>query len=278
MLKQTFLRSDKHNVPRLAAALAYYSIISLAPLLLIVIAIAGWAFGEEAARAQIAEQVQGLIGETGGKAIATLIKNANRPVAGVVATLLGALVLFFGAGGVFVELRDSLNTIWEVDAKPIGIIRSIVRARFLSLGMVLCVCFLLLISLVINAAMAVLGKHLGDMLPGAMTFEIATHALSFVVATLLFTLMFKQIPGARIHWKDVWMGGLITSALFTIGKSIIGLYLGWVGIDSTFGAAGSLVMLLIWFYYSAQVFFFGAEFTHVYSMHRKSLAEKRRAA
>lgn len=272
MLGQAFFRSQKDNVPRLAAALAYYSIISLAPLLLIVIAIVGLAFGEEAARAQIADQVQRLIGDTGGGAIAMLIKNANRPVAGVLATLLGALVLFFGAGGVFVELRDSLNTIWEVNAKPIGIVRSLIKERFVSFAMVLGVCFLLLVSLAVNAVMAMLGRYLVARLSGAIPFDFATAVLSFVVATLLFALMFKQIPAARVLWRDVWMGAVITSVLFAIGKAVIGLYLGWIGIDSTFGAAGSLVMLLIWVYYSAHVFFFGAEFTHVCSIHRKLAA------
>ena len=275
LLKQTVSGSQKDNVPRLAAALAYYSIISVAPLLLIAIAIAGWAFGEEAARGQISEQVQGLIGKTGGKAIETLIKNANRPVAGVVATLLGALVLFFGAGGVFVELRDSLNTIWEVKSNPTEIIQSIIRERFLSLAMVLGVCFLLLVSLVVNAVMAMFVNCLGDMLPNAIRFGITTNVLPFVVATLVFALMFKNIPDTRVHWRDVWMGAVITSGLFTIGKSLIGLYLGWSGIDSTFGAAGSAVVFLIWVYYSAQVFFFGAEFTHVYSRHSKTRLESR---
>ncbi len=188
---------------------------------------------------------------------------------GVVATVLGAVVLFFGAGGVFVELRDSLNMIWEVKSNHVGIIQSMVRERFLSLVMVLGMCFLLVGSVVVHAGMARLGNYLGIVALGVIPMEIIATILPLLVSALLFALMFKQIPDAQVRWKEVWLGATITAVLFTIGKSVIGLYLQWSGVDSLFGAAGSLVVFLIWIYYSAQVFLFGAEFTYVCSRYGK---------
>ena len=269
LLAQAVAKSLKDNIPRLAAALAYYSIISLAPLLLIALVVAGLTLGEQTGQRQIAEQMQGVTGNTGGPIIQALINQANQPVVGVVATVLGAVVLFFGAGGVFVELRDSLNMIWEVKSNHVGIIQSMVRERFLSLVMVLGMCFLLVGSVVVHAGMARLGNYLGIVALGVIPMEIIATILPLLVSALLFALMFKQIPDAQVRWKEVWLGATITAVLFTIGKSVIGLYLQWSGVDSLFGAAGSLVVFLIWIYYSAQVFLFGAEFTYVCSRYGK---------
>ena len=273
LLAQAIAKSLKDNIPRLAAALAYYAIISLAPLLLIVLVVAGLTFGEQAGHRQIAAQMQSMTGNTGGLMVQALINQANQPAVGVVATLLGAVALFFGAGGVFVELRDSLNLIWETKSNSVGIIQSMVRERFLSLVMVLGMCFLLLLSVAVHAGLAILGNYLKIVPPGAIPFEIIATLLPILASALLFALMFKQIPVAPVRWKDVWWGALITAVLFTIGKSVIGLYLQWSGVDSMFGAAGSLVVFLIWVYYSAQVFLFGAEFTYVYSQHRRLPSE-----
>ena len=182
---------------------------------------------------------------------------------------LGAVVLFFGAGGVFVELRDSLNMIWEVKPNRVGIIQSMVHERFLSLVMVLGMCFLLLVSVMVHAGIAIVGNYMGIVSLGALPLETIATILPLIVSALLFALMFKQIPDAQVRWKDVWLGAIITAVLFTIGKSVIGLYLQWSGVDSMFGAAGSLIVFLTWVYYSAQVFLFGAEFTYVYSQDRK---------
>ena len=269
LLAQAVAKSLQDRIPRLAAALAYYSIISLAPLLMIVLIVGGLTIGEQGGQRQIVAQLQGAIGIPGSPMVQSLINQANQPVVGVAATLLGAVALLFGAGGVFIELRDSLNMIWAVKPIRVGIIRSMVRERFWSLVMVLGMCFLLLLSLVVHGGMAILGHYLGSRPAGAIPTEIIATLLPLLVSALLFALMFKQIPDAQVHWKDVWLGAIITAALFTIGKSVIGLYLRWSGVDSMFGAAGSLVAFLIWVYYSAQVFFFGAEITSVSSQYGK---------
>ncbi len=269
----------EHNVPRLAAALAYYTLVSLAPLLIIVVAVAGWAFGREAAQGKICAQVAALVGEQGGRAIESIIQNADQPATGVIATLIGVLILLFGAGGVFVELHDSLNLIWRVPTKPGRGIFRVLRERFLSFAMVLGVCFLLLVSLVISAALSALGTFLGEVLPKVMVLQAANFILSFGIITLLFSMMFKYLPDAPVLWKDVWLGAVLTALLFTIGKYLIGLYLGRSSTTSVFGAAGSLVTLLIWVYYSAQIFFFGAEFTSIVAHKRRSPhAEEKRIA
>jgi membrane protein len=267
VFKQAAADWSEDKASRLAAALAYYTIFSIAPLLLIAIAVAGMVFGEEAARGQIVGQIQELIGPQGAEAIQGMIANAGQNKGqGTVATLIGIALLLFGASGVFAALQDSLNTIWEVAPKPDQGIWATIRTRFLSFGMVLGIGFLLLVSLLLSAALTGAAKMVsGYIANNEALLQVLNLGVSFVVITLLFAALYKYLPDAKIRWKDVWIGAIVTSLLFGLGKYLIGLYLGHSSTSSTFGAAGSLVVLLIWVYYSAQIFFFGAEFTQAYA-------------
>jgi membrane protein len=266
MFKEAFAEWSEDKASRLAAALAYYSAISLAPLLIVTLSIAGLVFGHEAASGHIAGQVQGLVGQDRAQVIEDIIANANQPKTGVVSGVVGTIILLLGAAGVFGALQDGLNTVWEVEPKPGRGILGILKDRFLSLTMVLGVGFLLLVSLVLSAALALLGKYFGGILPlHPLVLEVMNFVLSFGVVTLLFALIFKVVPDVVISWSDVWIGAAITALLFTIGKVLIGLYLGRSTIGTAYGAAGSLVVILIWIYYSAQILFFGAELTQVYT-------------
>jgi len=230
------------------------------------LSIAGLVFGREAASGHIAGQVQGLVGQDRAQVIEDIIANANKPATGVVSGVVGTIILLLGAAGVFGALQDGLNTVWEVEPKPGRGVVGILKDRFLSLTMVLGVGFLLLVSLVLSAALALLGKYFAGVLPlHPLVLEVMNFVLSFGVITLLFALMFKILPDVEIAWSDVWIGAAITALLFTIGKVLIGLYLGRSTIGTTYGAAGSLVVILIWIYYSAQILFFGAELTQVYT-------------
>jgi len=266
LLKETFQEWQEDKASRLAASLAYYTVFSLAPLLIIVIAIAGAIFGEEAARGEIVGQIQGLVGTEGAQVIETAIDNANQPDVSSVASLISVVVLLFGASGVFAQLQDALNTVWEVQPKPGHGFKSFMRKRFLSFSVVLGIGFLLLVSLVLSAVLSALNTYLSGMIPGLdFLWQILDFVLSLVLVTLLFALMYKFLPDVKIAWGDVWMGAIITAVLFTIGKFVLGLYLGRGSFGSTYGAAGSLVIILAWVYYSAQILFFGAEFTQVYA-------------
>ena len=266
LLQETFSEWNKDKASRLAAALAYYTVFSLAPLLLIVIAIAGSVFGEEAARGEIVKQIQGLVGQDGAEFIETAIENASKPTAGTIASIISLIALLFGASGVFAELQDALNTVWEVQLKPERGLLNIIRNRFLSFTMVLGVGFLLLVSLVVTATLSVLVNFVGNALPGIdALWQLVNFILSFVVTTLLFGLIYKVLPDVKIAWSDVWIGAAITSLLFSIGRFLLGQYLGNNSFGSTYGAAGSLVVILAWVYYAAQILFFGAEFTQVYA-------------
>lgn len=267
LLKETWTEWQEDKASRLAAALAYYTAFSIAPLLVIAIAIAAIVFGEEAAKGQIATQLGTLVGPEAAKAIESLVESSYRKSGeGIIATLISIGLLFFGASNIFTQLQDSLNTIWEVAPKPGRGIKGIVKDRILSFGMVLGIGFLLLVSLILSTVLAALGNYLGGMMPGLQfVWSILNFSLSFGVITLLFALMFKFLPDVKITWGDVGIGAAITALLFTIGKSLISLYLGNSGVDSTYGAAGSLVVLLLWVNFSAQILFFGAEFTQVYA-------------
>ncbi len=271
LLKETVSEWNKDKVSRLAAALAYYTIFSLAPLLIIAIAIVGSIFGEAAARGQVVAQIQGLVGKDGAQFIQTAIQNAHKPNEGNIASIIGFVFLLFGASGVFAQLQDSLNTIWEVQPKPDRALFVVLRDRFFSFAMVLVIGFLLLVSLLLTAGLAAAVHFVGGLLPG---FDFLWQALSLIVSfatiTLLFALIYKVLPDVKITWSDVWIGASITSLLFTIGKQLLGLYLGQGSLGSTYGAAGSLVIILTWVYYSAQILFFGAEFTKVYAKKRGS--------
>ena len=265
IFKETLAAWSEDKVPRLGAALAYYTLFSLAPLVIIVVAVASLVFGEQAAQGRIADEIKGLVGATGAEAIQAMLQNAgDRKSSGIVATVIGIATLLFGASGVFGELQDALNTIWRVKPKPGRGILAIVRSRFFSFAMVLGIVFLLLVSLVVSAALAALGKFGSGTLPTPL-LHLVDLVVSIAVVAVLFAMLFKVLPDVRIAWRDVWIGAFATSVLFTVGKILIGLYLGRSSVGSTFGAAGSLVVVLVWIYYSAQILFFGAELTKAYA-------------
>jgi membrane protein len=266
LLKETWTEWQEDKASRLAAALAYYTAFSIAPLLVIAIAIAALVYRGDA-QVEIFKQLQGLVGADAAKAINSLLVSSSRQSGeGIIATLISIGLLFFGASNIFTQLQDSLNTIWEVAPKPGRGIKGIIKDRILSFGMVLGIGFLLLVSLILSAVLAALGNYLGGMMPGLQfLWSILNFLLSFGVISLLFALMFKFLPDVKITWGDVSIGAVITALLFTIGKSLISLYLGNSGVESTYGAAGSLVVLLLWVNFSAQILFFGAEFTQVYA-------------
>jgi membrane protein len=268
VLKATVSAWSEDNVPRLGAALAYYTLFSLAPLLIIVIAVSSLVFGEDAAHGRIASEINGLVGEKGAEAIQAMLQNAGaQKSSGIVATVVGIATLLFGASGVFGELQDALNTIWGVKARSGRGIVDIVRSRFFSFAMVLGIVFLLLVSLVVSAALAALGKFGSGRVPTTLLHGVDL-VVSIGVVAVLFAMIFKIMPDVRIAWRDVWFGAFATSILFTVGKILIGLYLGRSGIGSAFGAAGSLVVVLVWIYYSAQILFIGAELTKAYAQQR----------
>jgi membrane protein len=251
----------------MGAALAFYMIFSIAPLLLIVIAIAGLVFGQEAARGEIYDQLQGMLGTTGATAVQGLLESASRPAESVPAALFGSVLLFIGATSVFAELQSALDRIWRAPqrAKPSGL-WGLVRARLLSFGMILGIGLLLIVSLAFSAAVNALSKWWDPDSSSWYTFTgLSEFVLSLALVMAVFALIYKTMPRARIDWRDVWVGAAVTSVLFLTGKSLIGLYIGRSGITSAFGAAASLIVVLLWVYYSAQVFLFGAEFTWVYS-------------
>lgn len=266
MLKEAASEWSGDNAMRLSASLAYYAIFSLAPLMIIIISIAGLVFGEEAARGQIAQQVRQLAGEQAGNAIQALIHGAGQKSASIFAAVSGLIVLLFGASGVFGELKNALNTIWGVALKPGRSMMALIRDRFLSFGMVLGIGFLLLTSLVLSAALAALSVYLRGVFPLPKgLWPVGDFLVSFGFISLLFAMMFKFLPNVRIRWRDVWVGALGTALLFSIGKTLIGLYLGASSVASSYGAAGSVVILLLWVYYSSCILFYGAEFTKVYA-------------
>jgi membrane protein len=266
--------------PSMGAALAYYTLFSVAPLLVIVIAIAGLFFGAEAAQNAIVAQLDGLIGREGAVAVQGLVQSASEPKRGAIATVVGAVTLFIGATTVFAELQSALDRIWEAPArqKSSGL-WSLLRQRLLSFGMILVLGLLMLVSLVLSAAVAALGRWWGGFFEGwEAIVQAVNFAVSFAIATGLFAAIYKIMPRADIAWRDVWIGAVVTALLFTIGKFLIGLYLGKSGVTSGFGAAGSMVVLLIWVYYSAQIFLLGAEFTWAYAHAHGSRHAAERAA
>ena len=260
----------------MGAALAFYSLFSLAPLLLIVISVAGLVFGEQAARGEIFGQLSALIGVDSARTIEALLEGLNRPAAGVIGTLVGIAVLMVGATTVFGELQDAMDRIWRAPARPIGGgLWRLLRARLLSMGMVIGIGFLLMVSLVVSAGLAAFGKWRGAWFSEVEALAmVIDFGVSFAFMTLGFAMIYKWLPRVRVAWADVWMGAAITALLFAAGKSLIGLYIGRSGVASAFGAAASLVVLLLWLYYSAQIFLLGAEFTWVYAHRHGSMKDR----
>ena len=266
VLRQTFREFGEDKAPRLGAALAYYTVFSMAPLLLIAIAVAGIVFGQEAARGGITAELGKVMGPDTAKAVEEMVQNAAKPKAGAMATIIGAITLLFGASGVFGQLKDALNTIWNVEPKRKGGAAGFIRSRFLSMAMVTGVAFLLLVTLVVDAAITAMNDSFDRLIPGGSILVQAVQlTLSFALITLLFAMIFRYLPDLRIAWHDVWLGAAFTAFLFVLGKFGLGLYLAKAAPGSAFGAAGSLVILLIWVYWSAQILFLGAEFTQVYA-------------
>jgi len=262
------------GISRLGAALAFYTFFAIAPLFVIVLAIAGLWFGEEAARRELFSQVSGLVGSDGGEAIQALVSAAHKPEAGAWATAIAVATLFVGATGVFVQLQDALNSIWGVRRKPGRGVRDFIKDRLLSLALILGIGFLLLVSLVLSAGLSALDKFMVGLLPAQETLlQGINFVMSFGIITLLFAMIFKVLPDMMIAWRDVWIGAIITALLFNLGKSLLGLYLGRSSVTSAYGAAGSLVIVLLWVYYSAQILFFGAKFTQIYSARHGSQLE-----
>ncbi len=262
LLKQAVSDWLDHNDSRLAASLACYTLLSIAPLVILSVAVAGLAFGDKAARGEIAGQIGGVVGADAAHAIEAIVFNAKTPTSGVVGTIVGIVVLVFGASGVFAELQSALNTIWGVAPKPGRGVIGIVRDRFFSFAMVVAVAFLLLVSLLVSTALAAGEKFFsGYLAGGGVLWEILNFAVALGVSTLLFAAVFKVVPEAKIKWRSVWLGALVTALLFSLGKLLLGLYIGRSSVTSSYGPAGSLVALVIWIYYTSQIVFFGAELT-----------------
>lgn len=266
LLRQTVSEWLDDRAPSLAASLALYSLLSLAPVLVIAISVAGLVFGEEAARGEVARQLHGLMGPATSEAVQAVLAQASAPHKGIAGTVVGVVILFVGASGVFGELQETMNIVWNVKPKPGRGVRGFLRDRFLSFAMVLGVAFLLLVSLLLSTGLSAVSAFLGAHLPGGEAFwQVTNFVLSFLVVAVLFGLIFKVVPDAKIAFRDVWHGALVTALLFTVGKLAISFYLGKAAPGSAYGAAGSLVALVVWVYYSAQILFFGAELTQVYA-------------
>lgn len=261
--------------PSMGAALSYYSVFSLAPLLLIVISIAGLVFGEDAVRGEVFGQLNGLLGADAAAAIEGLLASVSKPSEGIASTLIGVALLLIGATTVFGELQDALDRIWRAPARDrSGGLWGLLRARLLSFGMILGIAFLLMVSLVASAAVAALGKWWSGAFAGWEVLAQAVNlALGFALTTGVFAMIYKIMPRVRVEWRDVWIGAAVTALLFTIGRFLIGLYIGKSGVASGFGAAGSLIVVFVWVYYSAQIFLIGAEFTWVYATTFGSMRE-----
>jgi len=267
LLRDSAIAWDDDNIATQGAALAFFTAFSLSPLLIMVIVCSSLGFGQEAASGHLVSQIRGLIGIEGANFVQSLITNAYKSDSNILATIFSVVMIVLGASAVFVQLRDSLNTIWRVQQKPIGTIKGFLRGRLLSFAMIVGIGFLLLVSLILSAFLAAMSNYVSNLLailPGLVS--VLDFTISFVGITVMFALMFKFVPAATVKWRDVWVGAAVTSLLFSIGKLLIGLYLGNGAIGSTFGAAKSLVVIMLWAYYSSQIVLFGAEFTRLYAM------------
>jgi len=268
LLKQTFSEWLEDKAPQLGAALAYYTVFSLAPLVLLLLAIVGFLFHNDPAGAwrKMTEQMSYFLDKSAIDVVANIAQKASQPNKGLLATIIGVLLALFGASGVFGQLQDALNTIWGVKVKPGVGVGAFIRARFLSFAMVAGVCFLLLVSLVLESVLKSFSQYVQAMFPGGIVIALVVYSsFDLAVVVLLFASIFKFLPDVRIQWRDVWIGALMTAIFFAIGKWALGLYLGSGAAASAYGAASSLITLLLWIYYSSQILLFGAEFTQVYA-------------
>ena len=280
LITQTVDEWQQDEAPRMGASLAYYALFSLAPLLVIVIFIVGFVYKGDTV-GHIQRQIQSLIGRDVATTVALAIHNASTFGHGIIATIISFAVLSLGATGVFSELHTAMNKIWKVRRRQSGFIVGVLKDKFVAFTMVLGIAFLLLISMIISAVLSALTAYFSYLLPGAdFLWHIADLVVSFGVVTLLFALLFRYVPDEHVTWKDVWIGASATAILFDLGKFLIGFYIGETSIGSMFGAAGSVVVILAWVYYSSQLVFLGAEFTHVYAKHygSKSIAAEERPA
>ncbi len=253
------------NVPRLGASLAYYTLFALAPIIIVAITVAGFVFGTETVQREVTDQIGGLVGDQGARAVNAMVDASTKRGGNGLATAIGLITFFLGATGAFLELQTALNGIWRVKPKPDAGIKDMLLQRLLSFGLVIGVGFVLLVSLLVSAALSALNRYLGAIVPEiAVVWQGVNAVVSLGVVTLLFAMIYQFLPDVDLRWRDVWVGGLVTAGLFTIGKFLIGFYLGTSGVATSYGAAGSVVVLLVWVYYSSQIVLLGAEFTKAY--------------
>lgn len=275
VIRQAFEKWNLDQAPRLAAAIAYYTAFSIAPLVVLVIALVGVVFNEQVARAEVIAEIESVFGASGAELVAGLIDSATRPAEGIISTILSLAALLFGALGAFGALQGALDTIWGVELRPFSW-RSTVRDKLLSFGMVLIVGFLLLVSMVVSTALSAISTYvLRGVGGGGGSLQTLNFAISFAIILLLFALMFKFLPHTHVRWSDVWAGAAVTTLLFSLGRYLLSWYLGTTSITSAYGAAGSLALILLWIYYSAQILLFGAEFTTVYAKRRAARRQER---
>jgi membrane protein len=264
LVKQTVNAWLEDKAQRMGASLAYYTVFSLAPLLVIALAVAAMIFGDQAA-SQIQQEIGATVGGPVAGAIGQMIQHAKNPASGTIATMIGIVVLLFGASGVFGELQDALNTVWQVQPRPGRGLMGVLRDRFFSFSMVLGSCFLLLVSLIVTTALSAVSRYTSGLPGGDVLWQIVNALVSFAIIALIFALIFKVVPDVKIGWGDVWVGAVVTAVLFTAGKYALSVYLASESVTSPYGAAGSLVIILLWVYYSSQILLFGAEFARVYA-------------
>lgn len=266
LLVRSYQEWKKDNAPKQAAALAYYTIFSLAPLVTIIITLMGWIYKESDVSSIMLSQVSTLIGESGREVFKTITEAANKPDASLIAAIMSTVTMLFGATGVFVQLKDALNTAWGIEEDKSKGLKGLLKVRAIAIASVIVIFFLLLISLVVSSVISsIMGRFSSDILIFTILIQIANQVVAVGLISLLFAFIFKYLPDTTVAWKDVWIGALFTSILFNVGKYLIGLYLGNSNVGSAFGAAGSILVVLVWVYYSALLLLFGAEFTQVYS-------------
>jgi membrane protein len=275
LLKETASEWSKHNASTFGAALAYYSVFSIGPILLIAMAIAGLMFDQQTVQGGVHEQLRAILGPHAAIAIDGLLQSVSRPGSGLIATAVSVVTLLFAATAIFVQLKDALNTMWEVEPPKVGGIWGFVRTYIIAIVAVLSIGVVVLLTLVTTTVVAAVSKYVTQFLPlPEWMLQLANFVVAFGIMTLVFAVMYKWLPDTHIAWSDVWIGAAVTALLFDIGKALVGLYLGKLAIESSYGAAGSIVALMLWMYYSAQIVFFGAEFTQVYARHHGSRADR----